>query len=99
MTNSTPSTAIQPFFGQLANIFGRRWITMAVVVLFILGSSIYGGASNSGMLIAGRAIQGMGPGGINMIVDVIVSNMVPLRERDNFIAIDRTYRILVLVEA
>ncbi|KAK1767504.1 putative multidrug resistance protein fnx1 protein [Phialemonium atrogriseum] len=80
------SAAVQPLFGQLANIFGRRWITMAIVMLFTLGSAIAGGASNGAMLIAGRAIQGMGSGGINMIVDVIVSDLVPLRERGNYMA-------------
>lgn len=39
------------------------------------------------MLIAGRAIQGAGSGGINMIIDVIISDLVPLRQRGNFIAI------------
>ena len=39
------------------------------------------------MLIAGRAVQGMGSRGINMIVDIIVSGMVPLRERDKYMAI------------
>jgi MFS family permease len=39
------------------------------------------------MLIAGRTIQGMGSGGINMINDVIVSDLVPLRERGNYIAL------------
>lgn len=43
-------------FGQLANIFGRRWITMATVVIFMVGSAICGGASNGGVLIAGRAV-------------------------------------------
>lgn len=38
------------------------------------------------MLIAGRAVQGMGSGGINLIVDVIVSDLVPLRERGNYMA-------------
>ncbi|KAL8701125.1 MAG: hypothetical protein Q9224_000640 [Gallowayella concinna] len=81
------SAAVQPLFGQLANIFGRRWLTMSIVALFTLGSGICGGATNGAMLIAGRAIQGMGSGGINMIVDVIVSDLVPLRERGNFMAI------------
>ena len=60
---------------------------MSIVALFTLGSGICGGATNGAMLIAGRAIQGMGSGGINMIVDVIVSDLVPLRERGNFMAI------------
>ncbi|PYI16873.1 MFS general substrate transporter [Aspergillus violaceofuscus CBS 115571] len=51
-----------------------------------LGSGICGGAHNGAMLIAGRAVQGMGSGGINMIVDVIVSDLVPLRERGNYMA-------------
>ena len=80
------SAAVQPFFGQLANIFGRSWLTLSIVALFTLGSGVCGGATNGGMLIAGRAIQGMGSGGINMIVDIIVSDMVPLRERGNYMA-------------
>ncbi|RAH75489.1 MDR family MFS transporter [Aspergillus aculeatinus CBS 121060] len=80
------SAAVQPLFGQLANIFGRRWITLVIVSLFTLGSGICGGAHNGAMLIAGRAVQGMGSGGINMIVDVIVSDLMPLRERGNYMA-------------
>lgn len=55
--------------------------------MFTVGSAICGGASSGAVLIAGRAVQGIGSGGLNMIVDVIVSDLVPLRERGNFIAI------------
>ncbi|CAK7197827.1 hypothetical protein SEUCBS139899_000476 [Sporothrix eucalyptigena] len=81
------SAAVQPLFGQLANIFGRRWVTLTIVALFTLGSGLAGGAHNAATLIAGRAVQGMGSGGINMIVDVIVSDLVPLRERGNYISL------------
>ncbi|KAJ5970423.1 Major facilitator superfamily domain general substrate transporter [Penicillium vulpinum] len=81
------SAAVQPLFGQLANVFGRRWLTIFIVAVFILGSGICGGANGANMLIVGRAVQGIGSGGVNMIVDVIVSDLVPLRERGNFIAI------------
>ncbi|KAK5064627.1 hypothetical protein LTR84_000461 [Exophiala bonariae] len=79
--------AVQPLFGQLANIFGRRKITLIIVALFTLGSGICGGAESGAMLIGGRAVQGMGAGGINMIIDVIISDLVPLKERGNYIAI------------
>ncbi|KAL2848896.1 DNA repair protein RAD50 [Aspergillus pseudoustus] len=81
------SAAVQPLFGQVANIFGRRWLTLFIVAIFTLGSGICGGATSENMLIIGRAVQGIGSGGVNMIVDVIVSDLVPLRERGNFIAI------------
>ena len=60
---------------------------MAIVAFFLLGSGLAGGANNGATLIAGRAIQGIGSGGISMIIDVIVSDLVPLRERGNYIAI------------
>ncbi|KAI8626689.1 multidrug resistance protein fnx1 [Xylariaceae sp. FL1651] len=81
------SAAVQPLFGQLADIFGRRWLTMFIVAVYTLGSGICGGATNGAMLIAGRAVQGIGSGGVNMIVDVIISDLVPLRERGNYISI------------
>ncbi|KAK2858378.1 hypothetical protein FQN49_004797 [Arthroderma sp. PD_2] len=73
-------------FGQLADIFGRRWITMVTIVLFVLGSGLCGGATNGGMLIVGRAIQGMGGGGLNTLPNIIVSDLVPLRERGKYVA-------------
>lgn len=58
------SAAFQPLLGQLANLCGRRWTTMSVIALFMLGSSVCGGARDGATLIAGRTIQGLGSGGI-----------------------------------
>lgn len=58
------SAAFQPLLGQLANLYGRRWTTMSVIALFMLGSGVCGGARHGGTLIAGRTIQGLGSGGI-----------------------------------
>ncbi|RYP75706.1 hypothetical protein DL771_002193 [Monosporascus sp. 5C6A] len=81
------SAAFQPFIGQLCNVFGRRWVTLSIVAIFILGSGICGGATSGAMLIAGRAVQGVGSGGIIMVFDIIVSDLVPLRLRGNYIAV------------
>ena len=58
------SAAFQPLLSQLANLYGRRWTTMSVIALFMLGSSVCGSARDGAMLIAGRTIQGLGSGGI-----------------------------------
>ncbi|KAI0106402.1 MFS general substrate transporter [Nemania sp. FL0031] len=81
------STAILPLFGQFCNIFGRRYVMLSVIAVFVLGSGICGGATSGGMLIAGRAVQGVGSGGIIMVSSIIVSDLVPLRERGNMSAI------------
>jgi MFS family permease len=62
------SAAFQPLFGQLCNVFGRRWVTLAIVAIFTLGSGICGGANTGAMLIAGRTVQGIGSGGIIMVI-------------------------------
>ncbi|PVI02644.1 MFS general substrate transporter [Periconia macrospinosa] len=79
------STVVQPLIGQLADIFGRRWPMLISVLLFMLGSGIIGGAHSVGMLIAGRTIQGLGGGGQFVLIEIIACDMVPLRERGQFL--------------
>ncbi|MCJ1384436.1 hypothetical protein MMC17_007552 [Xylographa soralifera] len=80
-------TAFQPLYGQLANLFGRRYPVIIATAAFVLGSGICGGASNINMLIAGRAIQGIGAGGINVLIEIIICDLLPLRERGNYLAL------------
>jgi EmrB/QacA subfamily drug resistance transporter len=79
-------TSLQPLYGQLANVFGRRWPTIAATASFVLGSGIAGGATNMTMLIVGRVIQGIGAGGINVLCEILVCDLVPLRERGKYLA-------------
>ncbi|KAI0898730.1 MFS general substrate transporter [Annulohypoxylon nitens] len=81
------STAFLPLFGQIADIFGRRWLTIGIVAVFVLGSGISGGAATATMLIAGRAVQGIGGGGIILMIEMIVCDLVPLRDRGRFTAV------------
>lgn len=78
---------MQPLFGQLCNLWGRKRVMIFIFAAYTVGSGIAGGANGGAMLIAGRAIQGIGSGGINMAADVIISDLVPLRYRGNYIAI------------
>ena len=80
------STAVQPLYGQLSNIFGRRYPMITSVALFALGSGIAGGANTAAMFIAGRLIQGLGAGGMIMLIDLIVCDLVPLRERSTYLS-------------
>lgn len=81
------STAFQPLFGQIANIFGRRILTLISVLLFAIGSAVSGSANSMGVLIFGRAIQGIGGGGVNVMIQVVVGDLVPLRDRSKFMGI------------
>ncbi|KAG9230883.1 major facilitator superfamily domain-containing protein [Amylocarpus encephaloides] len=81
------STCALPLYGKLANIFGWRWVTIAAVAIFTLGSGICGGARNSAMMIAGRTIQGLGVGGTLVMIDIIVSDLLPLRLRQKYMGI------------
>ncbi|PWY83891.1 MFS general substrate transporter [Aspergillus sclerotioniger CBS 115572] len=89
ITNSyiLSSTVVLPLFGQMANIFGRRWMMISSVVIFAVGSAMAGGANNVGAIIAGRTVQGIGGGGINTLVDVVICDLVPLRQRGKYVAL------------
>lgn len=75
------STATIPIFAQAANIYGRRSLILISVLLFALGSGLCGGASNNAMMIGGRSVQGVGGGGILTMSEIIVCDLVSIRER------------------
>ena len=78
------TTAFTPIFGQTANIFGRSALTLFAIAIFAIGSAIAGPAPTLGALVAGRAIQGIGCAGLNAMVEMVVCDLVPLRERGKF---------------
>lgn len=78
------TTAFTPIFGQTANIFGRRALTIFAIFIFAVGSAIAGPAPTLSVLVVGRAIQGIGCAGINTMVEMVVCDLVPLRERGKF---------------
>ncbi|KAI0517000.1 major facilitator superfamily-domain-containing protein [Xylaria bambusicola] len=78
------AAAVQPLFGQAANVLGRRTPMLASLALFTLGSGVCGGSTSIGMLIAGRSIQGAGSGGVMMLLEVITADLFPLRIRAQY---------------
>ncbi|KAI1505451.1 MFS general substrate transporter [Biscogniauxia marginata] len=81
------SAAVQPLYGQLADLWGRRWLMIGAVAIFVLGSGICGGANSPNMLIGGRTVQGLGAAGINVLVELILCDVLPLRERGQFMGL------------
>ncbi|EIM79125.1 MFS general substrate transporter [Stereum hirsutum FP-91666 SS1] len=75
------STAILPMSGGLAEVFGRRPAMIFALSLFSIGSALCGSAQNMPWLIAARGVQGMGGGCILSITNIIISDLVPLKER------------------
>lgn len=80
------TTIPQPFYGQIANIFGRRHPVLVASSLFALGSGISGGARSAGMLIWGRTIQGLGAAGLYVLSDIIICDLVPPRYRSPYLS-------------
>ncbi|KAI9037318.1 major facilitator superfamily MFS_1 [Aspergillus affinis] len=81
------SIATLPLFAQASNVFGRRWLILGAVALFVLGSGLCGGSSSMRMLIAARTVQGLGGGGIALMINIIMTDIVSLRERGKYMAL------------
>ncbi|KAI0508626.1 putative transporter [Xylaria bambusicola] len=81
------STAVMPFVGQISNIFGRRVPMLTSVILFSIGNAVAGASVSPAQLIGARVITGLGGGGIFVLNDLIVSDLVPVRERGQFLGI------------
>ncbi|OSC99593.1 iron permease [Trametes coccinea BRFM310] len=73
--------AILPLSGHFANLFGRRPVLLVGLLLFAFGSALCGGAQSMAMLIGGRTVQGLGSGVILTLTEIILADLVPLRER------------------
>ncbi|OOQ87441.1 efflux pump antibiotic resistance protein [Penicillium brasilianum] len=72
--------AVQPMYGKLSDIFGRKPLLLVSYFLFGLGCIISGVGSQLWVVILGRAISGMGGGGCMTISSVIITDIVPKRE-------------------
>jgi EmrB/QacA subfamily drug resistance transporter len=78
------STASTPLWGKLGDLYGRKIFFQAAIVIFLIGSVLAGLSQNMGQLIAFRAIQGLGGGGLIVGAQSIVGDVIPPRERGRY---------------
>lgn len=81
------STITMPVYGSLGDMIGRKGLFVWALVFFAAGSAVCGWADSMGMLIAGRAIQGLGGGGVMILSQAIVADVVPPRVRGTYMGI------------
>jgi len=78
------STATTPLWGKISDLYGRRLIFQVAIVIFLVGSALSGLSQNMGQLIAFRALQGVGGGGLFAIALSIIGDVIPPRERGRY---------------
>lgn len=75
------STVFQPSYASFSHIFGRKPLVFVALTLFAVGAILCGVAKNFTYMLVGRCIQGVGAGGIISLTEIIITDMVPLKER------------------
>ncbi|MDP9363758.1 MAG: MFS transporter [Chloroflexota bacterium] len=78
------STAATPLWGKVSDLYGRRPIFQLAIGIFLVGSVLCGLAQNLPQLIAFRAVQGIGGGGLMAIAFSVIGDVIPPRERGRY---------------
>ena len=78
------STAVAPIYGKLADLYGPKKIFIFAIALFLAGSALSGMSQNMDELIAFRALQGIGGGGLMALVFTIIGQIVSPAERGKY---------------
>lgn len=72
--------AVQPLYGRLSSIFGRKPLLLVSYALYAMGSAACATASTMAQVVAGRAVAGAGAAGMVCLVSILITDLVPLRE-------------------
>src|SRR5919206_985385 len=78
------ATVTGPLYGKLGDLYGRKLVLQAAIAIFLVGSALCGLSQNMGELIAFRAVQGLGAGGMMALAMAIVADIVSPRERGRY---------------
>lgn len=82
--NLLTMTVSVPLWGKLSDLFGRKNMFQTALVMFAVSSVAAGMAQSMGMLIAARAVQGVGAGGLMALVQVVLGDVVEPRQRGRY---------------
>ncbi|WP_329244421.1 MFS transporter [Streptomyces sp. NBC_01478] len=78
------TTATTPIWGKLADLFSKKTLVQVSIAVFVLGAVASGVSQTAGQLIASRALQGVGVGGVQALVQITLAAMIPPRERGRY---------------
>lgn len=91
------STITMPLYGKLGDVMGRKGLFLGALVFFVAGSAICGATSSMAGLVVGRAVQGLGGGGLMILAQALVADVVPPRVRATYMGIMGTAFIVPTV--
>lgn len=77
-------TATTPLWGKLADLFSKKALVQIALLIYVAGSVVAGLSQNPGMLIACRAVQGIGAGGLSALAQIVMAAMISPRERGRY---------------
>ncbi|RQS68662.1 MFS transporter [Burkholderia sp. Bp8963] len=78
------STVVLPLYGKLGDLYGRKIVLQAAIVLFLAGSVLCGVAQDMTQLILLRALQGLGGGGLMVVTMAAIGDLIPPDERGRY---------------
>src|SRR6201987_527608 len=78
------STVSGPLYGKLGDLYGRKKVLQAAIIIFLIGSAVCRVNPKMGELIAFRAVQGLGAGGLFVVTLAVVGDIIPPRERGKY---------------
>ncbi|AOJ71692.1 MULTISPECIES: MDR family MFS transporter [Burkholderia] len=78
------STVVLPLYGKLGDLYGRKIVLQAAIVLFVVGSALCGLAQDMTQLILLRALQGLGGGGLMVVTMAAIADLIPPDERGRY---------------
>jgi EmrB/QacA subfamily drug resistance transporter len=81
------TTASTPLYGKLGDMYGRKPVFLVAIVIFLVGSLLSGLSQSMGELIAFRALQGLGAGGLMVGAQAIIAEVVPPRDRGRYMGL------------